>query len=96
MAAALEHYSEHPLARAILDGAKSRGIAPAAADRFEALTGAGAKGVTQGMAWHVGHPDLFARLGVDLKLKKVVEPVRALQEQGKTVVLLGTGEKSPG
>jgi len=93
-AAALEHFSEHPLAQAILDRAKSAGIDATTADGFEALAGAGAKGVIQGVARYVGNPELFASLGVDLN--RVAEKVRALQEQGKTVVLVGTHEKIAG
>jgi len=94
IAAGLEHFSEHPLARAILDKAESEGAAPAKAEHFEALTGAGAKAVIQGVTWYVGNPDLFAGLGVDLK--GAAEKVRALQEQGKTVILIGTREQIAG
>ena len=94
IAAGLEHFSEHPLARAILDKAASVGAVPADAGDFEALTGAGAKAVIQGVTWYVGNPDLFTRLGVDFRGAE--ERVRALQEQGKTVILLGTREKIAG
>ena len=87
LAAGLEHFSAHPLARAIVDHARSKGIAPVEVSLFDSLTGAGVKGVVEGVTWYVGNPDLFQRLGADLK--QVEEPVRALQEQGKTVVLIG-------
>ena len=93
-AAGLEHFSEHPLAQAILDKAQSQGVVPAPTDGFEALAGAGAKAVIQSVVWYVGNPDLFASLDVDLS--GVGEKVRALQEQGKTVVLVGTREKIGG
>ena len=43
-AAALEARSEHPVARAIVAHAARRGVAPAAADRVQALPGRGATG----------------------------------------------------
>jgi len=87
IAAALEHYSEHPLARAIVERARADGGAPLSAEAFEALTGAGAKARINGETWHIGNPDLFQRLGVDLQA--VQARIAALQEEGKTVVLIG-------
>ena len=87
VAAALEHFSEHPLARAIVEEARKRGISPPPAEAFEALTGAGAKARIDGKPWHIGNPDLFERLGADLVSAR--ERITALQGQGKTVVLIG-------
>ncbi|MEW6330281.1 MAG: cation-translocating P-type ATPase [Pseudomonadota bacterium] len=87
VAAALEHFSEHPLARAIVEEARKRGIAPPPAEAFEALTGAGVKARVGDRPWHIGNPDLFERLGADLAIAR--ERIGALQEQGKTVVLIG-------
>ena len=94
LAAGLERFSEHPLAWAILDKARSEGIAPAEAEAFEALPGAGAKAVIHGTTWHIGNPELFTQRGIDLK--EIANSVRDLQEQGKTVVLLGANEKIVG
>ena len=41
LAASLEHVSEHPLAASIVGGARSRGIAPVAVERFASVTGRG-------------------------------------------------------
>lgn len=87
VAAGLEHFSEHPLARAIVNRARSDGISPAAVTGFTALTGAGAKAVFQGMTWYVGSPSLFTDLGLMNGL--VSSQVEQLQAQGKTVVLVG-------
>jgi Cu+-exporting ATPase len=54
LAGALEDASEHPIARAIAAGARSRaGTLPAVAD-FEALEGLGVRGVVEGRAVAVG------------------------------------------
>lgn len=93
-AAGLEHFSEHPLARAIVAEASARGIRPQSVERFEAMAGAGAKGVIAGVTWHVGSPELLGALGADVT--PVAGRVRELQEQGKTVVLMGTHERIAG
>ncbi|MBI2782528.1 MAG: cation-translocating P-type ATPase [Gammaproteobacteria bacterium] len=87
LAAGLEHFSEHPLAKAIMTKARELGITPAEVGGFEALTGAGAKGLVQGQAWYVGNPKLFEGQGSDLSA--VQTQITQLQEEGKTVVLVG-------
>lgn len=54
-AAALEHYSEHPLARAIVEHAQRAGAATPAARNFEALTGAGASAEIGETVWYIGN-----------------------------------------
>lgn len=90
-AAALESRSQHPLAQAIVHRAKTAGLEPAPADHFRSRTGAGAEGWVNGKAFYIGSPRLFADLGVPLG--GVTDKVQALQSQGKTVVLLGTGHE---
>jgi Cu2+-exporting ATPase len=68
MAAAVEADSEHPLARAIVEGARTRGIEPAVATMFEALPGRGARAVVDGRAVAVGGPSLLQELGVQPQL----------------------------
>jgi Cu2+-exporting ATPase len=64
LAAAVEADSEHPLARAIVAGARSRGIEPMAASGFEALPGRGARATVEGRAVAVGGPRLLGELGL--------------------------------
>jgi Cd2+/Zn2+-exporting ATPase len=94
LAAGLEHFSEHPLARAIVSKARELGVTPAEVSGFEALTGAGAKGLVQGQAWYVGNPKLFEGQGVDVSA--VQTQTARLQEQGKTVVLVGSAKRIRG
>jgi len=65
-AAALESRSQHPLAQAILERASSDGIAVNPAVDFQSVTGAGAKGVVDGVELFIGSPQLFAGLGLSL------------------------------
>ncbi len=85
--AGLEHFSEHPLAKAIMNEARGQAVTPAEVSGFEALTGAGAKGLVQGQVWYVGNPKLFEGQGIDLSA--VQTQVARMQEEGKTVVLVG-------
>ena len=87
IAASLERYSEHPLARAIVSKAQAQDISPAIMTDFEALSGAGVRGKVQGEIWHIGNPVLLASLGVDLA--PVQKTLDKLESQGNTVVLVG-------
>src|SRR3546814_15669879 len=62
-AAALASRSQHPLAQAILERASGDGIAVNPAVDFQSVTGAGAKGVVDGVELFIGSPQLFAGLG---------------------------------
>jgi Cu+-exporting ATPase len=63
-AAALEQGSEHPVARAIVEGARGRGLALAAARDVAAAVGAGLTGVVDGAKVQVGTRDLLALAGI--------------------------------
>ncbi|MGW2127050.1 heavy metal translocating P-type ATPase [Streptomyces coelicoflavus] len=57
LAAAAEHPSEHPLARAIVAAARARGLRIAPADDFTAAPGRGVTAVVDGHTVHVGRAD---------------------------------------
>jgi P-type Cu2+ transporter len=65
LAASVEADSEHPLARAIVAGAKARGIQPSTATGFEALAGRGARASVDGRVVAVGGPRLLADMGLE-------------------------------
>jgi Cd2+/Zn2+-exporting ATPase len=94
VAASVEHFSEHPLARALVERAQSEGITPAEARAFQSLTGAGAKAEVEGRAVYVGSPALFRGLGATLGMLE--GQIERLQAEGKTVVLVGTEERIDG
>ncbi|HVL54061.1 MAG TPA: heavy metal translocating P-type ATPase [Vitreimonas sp.] len=64
LAAAVETDSEHPLARAIVEGARARELPIPAATGFEALPGRGARATVEGRDVAVGGPRLLADLGL--------------------------------
>lgn len=88
-AAAIERRSEHPLAGAIVRHAEEAGVQPPDVEEFRALTGAGAVGRVRDRLVHVGSPALFEqRLG--LRLDGPGADIERLQDEGKTVVVVGT------
>jgi Cu2+-exporting ATPase len=64
LAASVEQDSEHPLARAIVEGARRRGAQPGSATGFEALAGRGARARVEGHSVSVGGPRLLADVGL--------------------------------
>jgi Cu2+-exporting ATPase len=64
LAASVEADSEHPLARAIVEGAKQRGVETRPASDFEALAGRGARAKVHGHDVLVGGPRLLADVGL--------------------------------
>jgi Cu+-exporting ATPase len=85
LAAGLEQASEHPLAAAIVQGAKARGVQPAAVKDFRAVTGKGVVGEVEGRAVVLGNAALLAERGID------AGPLQAraldLRAGGQTVML---------
>jgi Cu+-exporting ATPase len=87
LAAGAESASEHPLARAIVDGAHARGIEPTAPlERFEAIPGGGVEARIEGHDVWIGTRALLARHGVSLDTLE--DTLAALERAGKTAMLL--------
>ena len=61
-AATLERGSEHPLAAAIIEGARGRGIEPGQAESFQSVTGKGVTGVVDGKTVGLGNRALLEQL----------------------------------
>jgi P-type Cu2+ transporter len=65
LAAAVEADSEHPLARAIVAGAKARGLTVPTATGFESLAGRGARAQVETRVVAVGGPRLLAEMSLE-------------------------------
>src|SRR5690606_18842230 len=86
---------EHPLARAIVLHAEEAGAQPPEVEEFRALTGAGAVARLHGRMVCIGSPALFEeRLGVSLE--SAISEIERLQDEGKTVVVVGDEEAAWG
>jgi Cu+-exporting ATPase len=85
LVAAAETDSEHPLAAAIVAGARSRNLALPTAAGFGSITGKGIQATAAGHAVLVGTPRLLADADIDAGL---LDPIAArFSAQGKTPVL---------
>ena len=92
-AASLEIGSEHPIAKAILAGAKSEGVETVQPDDFEAMTGLGIKGRIGGKEVAVGNPALMRRLGYVSRfgedtLAEIDREIRTLAGTSKTALVV--------
>ena len=85
LVAAAEADSEHPLAAAIVAGARSRNLAPITATAFDSATGKGIQATVDGHAVLVGTPLLLTDAGIDTSALDA--PAATLSAQGKTPVL---------
>jgi Cu+-exporting ATPase len=84
MAAALEQSSEHPLAAAVVERAKDRGLPVVHATEFRSITGQGVSGRVDGQAVLLGNLRLMETLSVPLgELGKKAEELKG---QGQTVI----------
>jgi Cu+-exporting ATPase len=92
--AAVESLSEHPIATAILAGARARGGAPATAAGFEAINGLGVRATVEGHTVLIGSQAFLAREGVDVARWQV--QADRLRGSGTTVVFFGIGHSASG
>jgi heavy metal translocating P-type ATPase len=68
LAASLENQSEHPLAQAIVESARQRGVTLTEASDFDSPTGKGVIGVVEGMEIALGAERYMHELGVDTEV----------------------------
>jgi len=84
--ATLEQSSEHPLAQAIVEGVKARGITLSKTENFKSITGEGVTGIVDGLKVAIGNYKLLEGLGMEVDaLQKRAE---AYRKEGQTVILI--------
>src|SRR5829696_7479790 len=94
LVAPAEKNSEHPLAEAIVVGARERGIEPGDAASFEAVAGHGIRAEVDRHAVFVGNRKLMDENGVDVFALE--ERATALAEAGKTPMFVAVDGEPPG
>lgn len=93
-AASLERGSEHPLAAAIISGAKAKNIDLLKVDDFEAVTGKGVKAKIDGKLTALGNSAMMATLGIDIERAKL--QADHLRKKGKTVMYVAINNSLAG
>lgn len=94
LAASLAGRSDHPVSKALTEAAKRDNVALRNVDAFEALPGRGTKGAIDGKLFYLGNHRLIHEQG---RCSDALEArLSALEEQGKTVILLADDKEVHG
>ena len=94
LAASLDQGSEHPLAAAIVEAARAKGVTLARVDEFESSSGIGVTGKVEGRALALGNTALMQQSGVDTaELQREAEGLRA---EGASVMYLAVAGRLAG
>lgn len=94
LAASIERSSEHPLAAAIVRGAEARGVALAAAEDFQSVTGKGVTGRVDGRVIALGNIKLLEDAAIDVgDLPQRADVGRG---EGQTVMFLAVDGRAAG
>jgi Cu+-exporting ATPase len=94
LAATLERGSEHPLAEAIVDGARARGVKRGTLSGFESLTGKGVTGDVDGRRIGLGNRALLDDLGIDPG--DLAEQADAARANGDSVMFVSVDGRAAG
>ncbi|OGZ42655.1 MAG: copper-translocating P-type ATPase [Candidatus Ryanbacteria bacterium RIFCSPHIGHO2_02_FULL_45_43] len=85
LAASLDAFSEHPIARAVVTKAKEQGLPLTEPKRFEALKGKGVKAFIEDREIMVGGPALLDSIGITIP-KELTKQVQDAGEKGQTII----------
>ncbi|HKE01212.1 MAG TPA: heavy metal translocating P-type ATPase [Planctomycetota bacterium] len=91
LAAAIEESSEHPIARAIVEGARDAKAPRRVARAFRSAPGGGVRAEIDGADVRVGNREF-----VEATVAALEEKARALADEGATVVFVGVGGRAAG
>lgn len=91
---AAEKNSEHPLAKAIVQGVEKKGIFLQDAEDFEAVPGYGIRSMIKGSNVLVGTRTLMKR--ENISIEGFAQPMKDLENQGKTAMLIAIDQQLAG
>ena len=94
LGASLERNSEHPLATAIVNGAKERNISLADVKKFNSLTGKGVAGNVEDKQVAIGNRKLLEELGVEGQ--PLAERAEELRRDGQTAMFVIIDNRAAG
>jgi Cu+-exporting ATPase len=94
LVASMEKASEHPLAAAILAGAREKNIELVPVTEFQSITGKGISGTLQGKRIAVGNTALIEKLGAPSETLQV--RAESLRKEGQTVMFVASDGRFAG
>ncbi|APH72246.1 heavy metal translocating P-type ATPase [Aquibium oceanicum] len=94
LAASLERGSEHPLAEAIVEGARERGADLSDASAFDAVTGKGVSGTVSGRQVALGNRAMMDDIGAEASA--LDDRADALRAEGKTAMFVAVDGRMAG
>jgi len=89
-ASSVENASEHPIARAIVEGARARGVEPSAVTDFRSTGARGVSGTVDGEQILIGNRLLLQERGITA-LEALDEALEKLESTGRTAVIVAAG-----
>ncbi|QPP50733.1 MULTISPECIES: heavy metal translocating P-type ATPase [Halomonadaceae] len=95
LAASVENASEHPIARAIVDGSVERGIKPGEVTEFRSTGARGVSGRIDGKQVLIGNRRLLEEQGIE-GLEALDEAMRRLEAKGRTAVIVAADGRATG
>ncbi len=93
-AAAVERFSQHPLAQAIVTAADEKQLPKYEATDFQSITGGGARASVQGQPWLIGSPALMRERNVSIG--DLADRISQFQAEGKTAVVVASADRIRG
>ncbi|MBO0993228.1 cadmium-translocating P-type ATPase [Bacillus sp. SD088] len=94
IALTLEKYSTHPIAKAVVNDAKEKGIQGKIGVLFKNIVGKGVQATLDETIYYAGNAKLFEELNVSIK--DVETYIHKRQSNGETVVMIGTDKQIMG
>ncbi|UCE90400.1 MAG: copper-translocating P-type ATPase [Pseudomonadota bacterium] len=94
VAASVEAGSEHPLAQAVVESARSAGASPMDVQAFESIAGHGVSGDVEGRSIAIGNARLMALHGVDCG--DLADETKVWDEQGCSAMFVAVDGKMAG
>lgn len=95
LAATVENASEHPIARAIVEGARERGVEPGDVSEFRSTGARGVSGVVAGQKVLIGNRQLLEEEGVQ-ELNALDKDLQELEGKGRTAVIVARAGRACG
>jgi Cd2+/Zn2+-exporting ATPase len=83
LTAALETLSEHPIAKAIVQSAKAKGLELPKASELQAIPGVGVHGLVNNEEFRIGNLDCLNEQILSSEQRQIIE---RLEQQGKTII----------